>query len=315
MYFDKHCLEDVIHGTLLGDACIRVDRKKYYYYSLNAKDKNFLFWFKGIMERFDIPTYITVSNKQSKVFALGFYINARKSDYLLGLRNTWYTKIDDKTVKTFPNDLKLTPATLLFWYLGDGCLVRRKNDDNRIPTIVLATNCFSKEDIDFLIQKLKEINLNFYPIKYKSGFTGKECGYCLYSKTEDGTPYRFFKAIGLECPKEIADCSTGSKGIYREEKFFRNKWPTEEDWVKILSNVNEVGPILRETRLKLGLSQNQFGGKVGMRRENIRDVEMMKRHFLAKNFRKAVEALGLDAPIILERLAANGPPQTALSNL
>ena len=179
---------------------------------------------------------------------------------------------------------------------------RRKNDENRVPFIVLATNCFSKEDIDFLIKKLTELDLNFYPVKYKGGFTGKECGYCLYSKTEDGTPFRFFKLIGLECPKEISNCSTGRKGIYHEEKFFKDKWPNEEDWIKILSNVKEIGPILREKRLQLNLSQNQFGRKVGMRRENIRDVELSKRHFKVENFRKILNSLDLEPDFLLAKL-------------
>jgi DNA-binding XRE family transcriptional regulator len=130
------------------------------------------------------------------------------------------------------------------------------------------------------------LDLNFYPVKYKSGFTGKECGYCLYSNTQDGTPFRFFKLIGFECPREIANCSTGKKGIYKEEKFFKDKWPNEEDWIKILSNVKEIGPILRRKRLELGLSQNQLAKKVGIRRENIRDVELEKRNLSVKNFRK-----------------------------
>jgi hypothetical protein len=34
---------------------------------------------------------------------------------------------------------------------------------------------------------------------------------------------RFFKLIGFECPKEIANCSTGKKGIYKGEKFFQRQ--------------------------------------------------------------------------------------------
>ncbi|MBI2547682.1 MAG: helix-turn-helix transcriptional regulator [Candidatus Aenigmarchaeota archaeon] len=156
-----------------------------------------------------------------------------------------------------------------------------------------------------MIQKLKELNLNFYPVEYKSGFTGKKCGYCLYSKTSDGTPFRFFKFIGLECPLGIASCSTGSKGIYHEQKFFKDKWPREEDWIKILSNIKLIGPILREKRSELGLSQNQLGNKIGIRRENIRDVELMKRNFGVKNFRKILEALDLDIDYLLTQLNLN----------
>ncbi|MDI6807046.1 MAG: helix-turn-helix domain-containing protein [Candidatus Aenigmarchaeota archaeon] len=295
-------LLELINGTVLGDASIRVDKNKYCYYSLNAKDKNFLKWIKRLFENFNIPTYITLNNATSKVFALGFYINARQKIKLLSLRRRWYKKENGKTQKIVPKDLELTPMTLLFWFLGDGTLIRRKNDPNRVPFVVLATNTFSKEDIDSLIQKLKELGLSFYPVKYKSGFTRKDCGYCLYSNTQDGTLFRFFKLIGFECPKEIANCSTGSKGIYKEGKFFKDKWPTEEDWIKILSNIKEIGKFLREKRLELSLSQNQLAQKIGIRRENIRDVELGKRNFSVKNLRVVLKALNLDITCLLKKL-------------
>lgn len=173
-------LSELINGTLLGDASIRIYKNRYYYYSLNAKDKNFLEWNRRSFKKFYIPTYISLNNAISKVFTLGFYINARQNIELSSLRGKWYRKHNGKTVKVVPKNLEITPTTLLFWYLGDGCLVRRKNDENRVPTIVMATNCFSKEDIALLIEKLKELELNFYPVEYTSGFTGKKSGYCLY---------------------------------------------------------------------------------------------------------------------------------------
>jgi hypothetical protein len=293
-------LSEIINGSLLGDGSIRSQNGKYFSFKITGKDLNYIEWLQQLFKNFGIKCWITQDHLG--VFSAWFYINSCPYHKFISLRSDWYGSKNGKTRKIIPKELELTPKTILFWYLGDGCLIRRKSDKNRVPFIVLATNCFSKEDIDFLIKKLEELNLNFYPVKYKSGFTGKESGYCLYSKTRDGTPYRFFKLIGLECPKEIANCSTGRKGIYHEEKFFRNKWPNEEDWIKILSNVKEVGPILREKRLQLNLSQNQFGRKVGMRRENIRDVELSKRHFGVGNFRKILNSLDLKSEFLLNRL-------------
>jgi len=293
-------LNEIIDGSLLGDGSIRSQSNKYFTYQITSKDKRFLRWVEKLFLNFGIKCWISVDNPG--IFKLGFYINSCPFQEFLVLRQKWYKKENGKTFKIIPFDLNITPTTLLFWYLGDGSLIKRRNDSNRVPFIVFATNTFSKEDINFLVKKLKELSLNFYPVKYKSGFTGKECGYCLYSNIQDGTPFRFFKLIGLECPKEIANCSTGKKGIYHEEKFFKDKWPTEEDWIKILSNVKEIGPILRERRLQLNLSQNQFGRKVGMRRENIRDVELSKRHFRVENFRKILNSLDLEPEFLLNKL-------------
>jgi DNA-binding XRE family transcriptional regulator len=298
-------LFEVINGTLLGDASIGVHLNKYYHYSLTSKSKEFLEWASKIFSSFGIPTYITLNNKITNVYSLGFYINTRNIDELMKLREKWYTKVNGKTIKIVPKDLELTPTTLLFWYLGDGSLVRRRNDNIHVPTIVLATNGFLKEDVEFLQKKLKELGLNFYIVKTTSltGFRKeKTTNYLLYSSARDGTPFRFFKLIGFECPKEIANCITGRKGKLHELHFFKDKWPTKEDWIKILSNVKEVGPILRRRRLELGLSQNQLARKVGIRRENIRDVELMKRCFSVKNFRKILEALNLDVEEILKNI-------------
>jgi DNA-binding XRE family transcriptional regulator len=294
---------ELLSGTLLGDASIQARRFKYgnyFYYKLTAKDKNFLKWCVELFQKFGINCYITQDNKISRTFLSGFYMN--KYDFLLNFHKKWYKNVNEKVIKTIPRNLELTSTILLFWYLGDGSLIKRKNDLNRVPFIVLATNTFSKENVYLLIQKLKDLNLNFYPVKYKSGFTGKECGYCLYSNTQDGTPYRFFKLIGFECPKEIENCSTGCKGIYHEEKFFKNKWPTEEDWIKILSNMKEIAKIFKEKRKQLNLTQKQVAELVGVCREHVRDIENGRRYGSVQIFRKVLKALNIEIKYLLNEL-------------
>ena len=295
-------VQEVVCGNLLGDGSIRSQDNKYFSFKVVAKDEKFIEWLKRLFTKFNIRCWVSQDNQN--IFAIWFYINTCPYPEFLSLRQKWYKQVNGKFMKTIPKDFQISSDTLFFWYLGDGSLIRRKNDSSRVPFIVLATNTFSKEDVNFLIQKLKEINLNFYPVRYKSGFTGKDCGYCLYSSTEDRTLLKFFKLIGLNCPTEIANYSTGRKGIYHEEKFFKDKWPTEEDWIKILSNV-KVGKTLREKRLQLGLSQNQLARKAGVRRENIRDVELEKRNFSVRNFRIVLKALNIDVIYLLKELDKN----------
>jgi hypothetical protein len=294
-------ISDILNGTLIGDANIRSNKGKYPCYKLTAKDRNFLENFQKILQNFGIKSWIVQDNKNSNTFALGFYINTCPFVEFRNLRDNWYQEINRKTIKTVPKDLEITPTILLYWYLGDGSLIRRKNDSCRVPYIVLATNAFSKEDIEFLIQKLKKLDLNFYPVKYKSGFTGKESGYCLYSKTQDGTPFRFFKLMG-ECPKEISNCSTGRKGIYHEEKFFKDKWPTEDDWMKILSNVNSINEILKKRREKLGISKKELSELTNISLRHIRHIEFGDRLLGISNFRKVLKALNLDISYLLNNI-------------
>ncbi len=74
---------------------------------------------------------------------------------------------------------------------------------------------------------------------------------------------------------------------------------------KSLSNVKEVGKILREKRLELGLSQNQLAKLSGIRRENIKNVELQKRNFSVRNFKKILKALKLNVKDILIKLLSN----------
>lgn len=293
---------DIVNGSLLGDASIRSDKGKYFTFQVVGKDERFLEWLAKFFNMSRINCWISKNNYNSNVFSLGFYINSSPFKNLIYFRDIWYKQMCGKTVKTIPLDLKIAPTTLLFWYLGDGCLVRRKKDENRVPTIVLATNCFSKTDISILVEKLKKLGLNFYPVEYRSGFTGKKCGYCLYSKTEDGTPFRFFQLIGFECPSEIADCSTGKKGIYHEEKFFRNKWPTEEDWIKILSSVDGVNKIIGKKRKELNLSKRKSAKLIGISREHFRDFELGKHKVSVKNFRRILKVLNLDVYKLIPKI-------------
>ena len=111
-------LLEIIDGTLLGDASIECKERKYYYYSLVSKSKEFLEWIKKFFLKYRIKPYILLNNYTSKVYMLGFYINARPYKELLRLRDKWYKEIKGKTVKVVPRDLELISTTLLFWYLG-----------------------------------------------------------------------------------------------------------------------------------------------------------------------------------------------------
>lgn len=77
------------------------------------------------------------------------------------LERKWYKQRSDGThFKVVPNDLKLTPITLLQWYIGDGYLVNLKGEPVRVQfctdrytdeEIVFLQECF-KRDFDFDIQ-------------------------------------------------------------------------------------------------------------------------------------------------------------------
>ena len=268
-------LREILEGCLLGDGSILNEKDKYFRFIVASKSKKLLEWIGKIIKNISkkVNIYYT-QDKRNKVWKM--YVKFRNNELLISLERKWYKKVGNRRKKVIPKDLRLTPTVLLFWYLGDGSLIRRK-DSNRLPFIVFATNCFSKSEINLLIKKLKKLGLNFYPVKYKSGFTGKSCGYCIYSSTKDETVFKFFKLIGFEPPKEIENCILGKKGKYRKVKCVKDKWPNKEDWIRILSNVKEIGRIFKEKRKELGLTQSQLAKRIGISREHIRDIENEKR--------------------------------------
>ncbi|MEM5802266.1 MAG: hypothetical protein QXQ18_02695 [Candidatus Aenigmatarchaeota archaeon] len=70
---------------------------------------------------------------------------------------------------------------------------------------------------------------------------------------------------------------------------------------------NKLEEIISGTLLgELRLSQNQLARNVRIRRENIRDVELMKRCFSVKNFRKILKSLSLDVAYLLKELKVGG---------
>ncbi len=285
MKIDISVLE-VINGCLLGDGCIFSDKKKYFRFKLTAKDENLIKWIGNKLRK--IGNVYFSKDKRNDTHILYF-----SHPYLKNLREKWYIKLNGKTQKVIPRDLELTPTTLFFWYIGDGSFIRHK-DPNRVPWIILATNNFLKKDIEFLVKKLKELNLNFYPVRYKSGFkNGEECGYALVSKTSDATVYNFFKLIGFKPPKEIRNCITGRKGRNSNLHFIKDKWLSKEDLIKIISNIPQLGILLgvKELRKKRKLTQKELARIIGVSRESIRDFENGKRNFSIKNLRKVLNFL------------------------
>lgn len=77
-------------------------------------------------------------------------IRSRIDEFFTNQFNRWYS--DGK--KIVPSDIEIDKDMLLWWYIGDGCLHRRKSrpDYRRVG---LATNSFTKKDILNSINKLK----------------------------------------------------------------------------------------------------------------------------------------------------------------
>lgn len=81
-----------------------------------------------------------------------YQLRSHTSAFLREQRDRWYPN----GTKIIPEDLILNKQVLLWWYLGDGSLPKRKARPN-YRQIVLATNSFTLEDNNRLISMLKDI--------------------------------------------------------------------------------------------------------------------------------------------------------------
>lgn len=295
---------NIIEGGLLGDGCI----SKHGVYLQEAKDKKYLEWLGKLLNKNGIKYKIVPTKSKSS------YSKSRKPFYrlytyycpaFLELQERWYISSNKgKRIKRIPNSIKLTPTTLLHWYLGDGNFKRdrRKPPKGGRPCIRMCTDGFLKKDIELLLKKLKEtLGLTFYPLPKLN--KDKERGYILHLYPRD--LFKFFELIGLNPPQEIEDSITKEflRGKMKGLIFtFKEKWPNEVDWIKILAKTESVGKILKEKRKKLGLTQRKIAEKVGVTKHHITEIEAGRKYMSLKCFKKVLEILKIDINKLLDNV-------------
>lgn len=102
----------------------------------------------------------------------------------------WYkAKNESGFTKIIPQDVRITPKSVMLWYLGDGSLVNSKET----VTIRLSTDGFAKEEVEFLASKLNECGIDCH--------RNKENRIRINTK---GIP-SFFDFIGHEIPIKCYD--------------------------------------------------------------------------------------------------------------
>lgn len=148
--------KEILTGLILSDAHLRQPKSNHrVHMCLSLKHRDFaeeiirhldsVAWRKSIFHDsyFDKRTEKTYYRNQ---------IRTRVSDYLTSIYPNWYK---DKK-KIIPPKLTLTSTVLLWWYLGDGCLAKKKSRP-KYRRIVLATQSFTLNEVERLIVQLKEL--------------------------------------------------------------------------------------------------------------------------------------------------------------
>lgn len=151
---------DSIDGFLLGDG-----RVKPYY---NKGDKNSATLVCGVQyqefaiyfSKFFGPYRSVVKKNKDPSMVQGFRwdMSTKSHAELFGQYQRWYRQKDDKMLKHVPGNVRLTPKSVMMWYLGDGSIVI--NNDNNTVVVRLSTDGFAKANVEFLVVKLTELGIS-----------------------------------------------------------------------------------------------------------------------------------------------------------
>jgi len=147
---------EIFDGLMLGDGCLERPGSSTENVRMTfcLKYDNFAKSISGNLKSLPwrpIKPYDIYDHRTKKTY-YGVSLRTRRCEFLRKQRIRWYPN----GTKTVPADVSITPSTLMWWYLSDGCLMTNKGRPNA-RRISLATNSFSMIEIELLIRKLKNI--------------------------------------------------------------------------------------------------------------------------------------------------------------
>ncbi len=151
-----------IDGFLLGDGCIRHRDRPNTNASATLKYEEFGNYLAKVFYNYgsSVTKRVSPAHYSSKA---GYFkecksvvLSTKSHPDLQKQRIRWYPN----GIKEVPDDVRITPSSLLLWYLGDGSLFLDKGIS---PYVTFYTNSFSKTSIDILRNRLNDLNMtNWY---------------------------------------------------------------------------------------------------------------------------------------------------------
>ena len=94
--------------------------------------------------------YILPVDKRTGKNYEGWSLSSTADLFLRDQRARWYPK----NKKIVPRDIRITPTCLLWWYIGDGSLAKKPSRP-KYRRVILCTDCFTDEEIEFLMGLLR----------------------------------------------------------------------------------------------------------------------------------------------------------------
>ena len=167
---------DILNGGLLGDASLsKFNKKSDKSIPFFHKTNKFLDHIELVAKSFycDFSQYISISHNtcNGKDFEY-FQFKTKADEQFIEHYNKWYPA-SNNYVKVVPTDLVLTPKTILHWFMDDGCAYRKYRPEFKKKTneivITFASESFTKEENEHLVEELNRFSLNSRTIKCPTG--------------------------------------------------------------------------------------------------------------------------------------------------
>jgi len=210
--------KEILEGCLLGDGCIiKAKKAKNAYFSYTSSQKehcefvssNFLEFAKGTVYELG-PLKRKVYDKRTNKTYTSYVFRTRSLPEFTKIYHLWYIN----RIKIIPLCLVLNKIHCLYWYIGDGCLLRNSRN-KRSEDIKLATYCFTVNDNQFLCNQLIQF-------KARINYNENNLPYIRIRKRESKT---FLEYIGNNYPSCYAykwDYSPyiNKQPVFTSEKLF-----------------------------------------------------------------------------------------------
>lgn len=139
-------------GFMLGDGYLSNRNKSKYsaQFCMRNKFPSYVYEVSRLLSEENVEHTVKVNDVKGNFKGSGFSSTVYTKFYstFTELEGKWYeTRSDGTHFKIVPSDLKLTPISLLQWYIGDGYLVNLHGKPQRVQ---FCTDRYTDEEIHFL---------------------------------------------------------------------------------------------------------------------------------------------------------------------
>lgn len=205
----------VIDGGLLGDASLGISNRESdhcapYFYRKNKYLQHVLWAGSQIFNGDPFEKLYLDFTTIDGVMRCYYKIQTNTHESLTPFYKRWYPKSNPyKSKKPYekiiPEDVDISPLSLLHCFLDDGCTYRRKREYERSVKkqiyIWLCLECFPRDNLEMFCEKFKKEYGSSINIK-TSKIYGKNIGYGYRVYVSQGSYNRFMEILG-PCPPEL----------------------------------------------------------------------------------------------------------------